>query len=512
LATNTLTVVFTDLANYTQSVAAADRVALRNLISEHERFVTPILTKHRGTVVKNLGDSFMALFPSATDALRAGLEAVEEGLKSGGLLMRVSCATGDVEEIDGDAFGDAVNLSARINSRTPAGEVWFSESTRQCMNQSEIPWEPVGSFSLKGISGDMSCHRAVTTGGCTLPPPIRQAIKAGSLVRIKPGQPPPPLHPDPTLLFEGFQIGRPELARLIDSLPVLDPARLWLGAYKLSPADRHRWERSGRGLVVARAGPLHAAIVQCQQEVIPLAASSHTIILDMDAAAEIDLVMAGMALPMVPLADVVAGYSYDLLPEGRWVNRSSRAVLRIDVTSRSVTARSLSVGVTISGKTLSPSAQVDLVHGAEIRAAGGPPIRFYRQRDMSYAGLLVADSPLRMGVARAQVAEMGREPNHPGLALPDRGGQENIRWCSGPRAARAREGGFTLDRALAGRRQAAVEVSPDGRTQIRSLHSRCPTWLYRDGAMTRVEGVDRLTLNDLIVTGTSIIAIRSPLI
>jgi hypothetical protein len=511
LATSTRTVVFTDLANYTQSVGRSDRAALRNLISEHEKFVVPILQRHHGNVVKNLGDSFMALFPSATDALRAGLEVVEEGLKTGGLLLRVSCATGDVEEIDGDAFGDAVNLSARINSRTPAGEIWFSESTRQCMNQSEIPWEAVGSFSLKGIAGDVSCYRAVTAGGCQLPPPVESAIKAGNLVRMKNGEQSPPLPPDPTLLFEGFEIGKPDLARVVDGLPVLDPARLWLSAYKLSPADRHSWEQSGRGLVIARSDAVNAAIVQCRQEVIPQSAGSNTIILDMEAAAELDLVMAGMALPSVPLADVVAGYSYDLLPEGRWVNRSSRAVLRIDVTSGGVVAQSLSAGVTISGKTLSPSAKVPLTDGAEIHAAGTPPIRFHIQSDPTYAGLLVADTPMRMGVARAQVAEMGREPSHPGLALPDRSGQDNIRWCSGPRAARAREGGFTLDRALAGRRQAAVEIAPDGRTQIRSLHSRCPTWLFRDGQMNRVDGVDSVSMHDLVVTGTSVIAIRPPL-
>jgi len=512
LATRTRTVVFTDLANYTQSVARSDRQGLRNLISEHEQYVSPIVAQHGGTVVKNLGDSFMALFPSATDSLRAALQLVEEGLKEAGMLLRVSCATGDVEEIDGDAFGDTVNLSARINSRTPAGEVWFSESTLSCMKQSEIPWEAVGSFRLKGIAGDMSCYRAVTKGGCQLPAPVEAAVKAGNLVRIVKGERPPPLPPDPTLLFQGFEAGSPDLARVIDGLPVLDPARLWLSVYKMSPADRHNWEQSGRGLVVANPDSLTAAIAQCRQEVIPQAAGSNTIILDMEAVAELDLVMAGMALPAVPLADVVAGYSYDLLPEGRWVNRSNRAVLRVDVSSQGVTAQALSAAVNISGKTLNPGTRVTLHNGSELRAAGGPVVRFHSLADSTYAGLLVADTPMRMGVARSQVAEMGREPNHPGLALPDRTGQENIRWCSGPRAARAREGGFTLDRALAGRRQAALEVSPDGRTQIRSLHTRCPTWIFRDGRMSRVDGVEAVQVHDIIVTGTSLVALRSPLV
>ena len=41
MATRTLTVVFTDLANYTASVGRSDRQELRNLIAAHEKMVAP---------------------------------------------------------------------------------------------------------------------------------------------------------------------------------------------------------------------------------------------------------------------------------------------------------------------------------------------------------------------------------------------------------------------------------------------------------------------------------------
>jgi adenylate cyclase len=69
--------VFTDLANYTKAVQRADREGLRNLIARHHEMVTPTLVRYGGKVVKNLGDSFMALFPAATDAVRAALDLVE---------------------------------------------------------------------------------------------------------------------------------------------------------------------------------------------------------------------------------------------------------------------------------------------------------------------------------------------------------------------------------------------------------------------------------------------------
>ena len=93
----------------------------------------------------------MAIFDSATSAINACLEIVESTIQLGDqqLAIRASLATGDVEEIGGDYFGEAVNLSARINSKAPAGECWFA--IPDCMNQKEIPFESVGTFDFKGI-------------------------------------------------------------------------------------------------------------------------------------------------------------------------------------------------------------------------------------------------------------------------------------------------------------------------------------------------------------------------
>ena len=148
VATRTRTVVFTDLANYTKAVQRADREGLRNLIARHHEMVTPTLVRYGGKVVKNLGDSFMALFPAATDAVRASLDLVENIPGQGQFSIRVGVATGDVEEIDGDAFGDAVNLASRIINKAPDAEVWLSAGTHICMNQSEIAWDRVGRHRL----------------------------------------------------------------------------------------------------------------------------------------------------------------------------------------------------------------------------------------------------------------------------------------------------------------------------------------------------------------------------
>jgi class 3 adenylate cyclase len=507
-ATRTRTVVFTDLANYTAKVSRADREGLRRILQEHEALVRPIVTRYGGRIVKNLGDAFLILFTAATDAVRASLDIQHQVMADRGLPLRLSLATGDIEEIDGDAFGEAVNLSARINSKAPAGEIWFSQGTWICMNAAEIPWESVGRFRFKGIPGEQDIYRAVPQHRCWLPEPVKTAVRAGTLIRLHRGQPPGSLPPDPVVLLEGFTPGSPALDAAIDRLPVLNPASLWLCTYNISMEDRNRWTESGRSLVVGTPDAIEDALDETRRAT-QRSTGSDTIVLDVGGGADLELVMGGLALPAVPLSDVVASYFYDLLPDGRWMNRSDRALLRVEATPDGATIESMSPGVQVNGRPLSPGGTHRLQDGDQIATSTGT--HTFRGSGDGYIGLILADTDMRLGVSDGQTAELGREPNHPGLALPDRRGQDNIRWCSGNRAARARSGGFTLDRALAGRRQASVQIAGD-RLQVTPLHPRCPTYIVRNttGRMERAEAPQVVDWDDLVVAGTTIVGLRAP--
>jgi len=500
-------VVFTDLANYTFNVGRADRQGLRDLIATHEKLVAPLLEKHDGRVVKNIGDSYMAIFGAATDAVRAGLELIETIPKQGGFGIRAAMATGDVEEIDGDAFGEAVNLASRVLSKTPEGEVWYSPATHLCMNHSEIAWEAVGRFTLKGIAAETPLYRAVPTDKCWLPEPVSRAAKAGRLVRIRQGDPLPTLPPRPVILLENFDPDSSALRDVVDRLPVVDPASLWLQAYSLPPSDRLSWQRAGRGLVIGTGVSVEKAISDTRRPSNSLVGSD-TIILDVNASAQMELVMAGLALPRVPMSEVVSGYSYDLLFDGRWVNRSDHAIARVHASADGVALTALSPGLMVSGRQAHTGKAVRLSGGDRIQAPSGI-VTFMSLSGRGYTGLLLSDSSSRLGITTGQQAELGREPRFPGLALPDRRGQENIRWCVGMRAARARENGFTLDRALAGRRQCAVRVNADGATLV-SLHQRCPTYIVDRQQLVKITAATPVGPGTLIVAGTSVVAVREP--
>ncbi|MEC7946148.1 MAG: adenylate/guanylate cyclase domain-containing protein, partial [Myxococcota bacterium] len=496
------------LTGYTNTVSRSDREALRELIASHEMLVAPVVERFGGRIVKNLGDSYMALFDSATDAVRACQVLVENITREGRFSIRAGVATGDVEVIDGDAFGDAVNLAARILAKCPDAEVWFAPGTFACMNQSEIAWEPVGRLALKGFAGETAVYRSVPESRSWLPEPVAEAVRSSRLVRIQRGDPLGVLPPQPIILLEGFIPGSQALHDFVDRLPVVDPAALWLVAYNIPPVDRHAWQAAGRGLVIGSPAAVDEAVHGTQRP--SHSSGSDTIILDVGASAVMDLAMAGLALPSTPMSEVVASYSYDLLADGRWVNRSERALGRVTVTAEGVGFTAMAPGVLVEGRQAVPGRPMSLSPGDVIHAPCGQ-VSFREIHDPAYAGLLLSDGLARLGVSAGQQAEIGREPNYPGLALPDRRGQANIQWCVGARAARARESGFTLDRALAGRRQAVVSPAPGG-AEVVALHARCPTFLVQDTRLERVSlnAPRPVASGGLIVAGTSVIAVREP--
>jgi class 3 adenylate cyclase len=512
LATRTCTVVFTDLANYTASVGRSDREGMHQLIAAHKSMVTPILSTRGGEIIKSLGDSFLVLFPAATDAVRAGIELVESINGADGFHIRVAMATGDIEAIAGDAFGEVVNLAHRILSRTPVGQVWLSESTLLCMNEAEVAWESVGRYTLKGIPREVGIQRAVPRDRAWLAEPVVQAIRTGRMVRYTRGSPPPRLPPQPIILLEGFAPGSPDLEDAVDALPVVDPASLWLVAYTIPARDRSVWEKSGRGVIIGTRPAIDEAIQETRRR-LAYTSGSDTIIIDTQASAIFELVLSGLALPTVPMSEVVAGYTYDLLADGRWVNSSDRAIARIDVSPGRISLTAQVGGLRVEGRQLEPGRPTVLTGGEVIQIPSGS-IRYVPLPEGAYQALLLGSSHQRMGVCDGQTAEIGREPHHPGLSLPDRRGQDNIRWCPGFRAARARESGFTMDRALAGRRQAAVRLE-DGIATLIGIHDRCPTFVLEGSVL---EGSTLVQLHaprpiqpgEVIVTGTSAVAIEDP--
>jgi class 3 adenylate cyclase len=122
------TFLFADLVGFTAlSIEHGDEQAA-DMATRFQREVRARAVRHDATVVKSLGDGAMICARDAGDALRLGIELANglDGLPP----VRVGLNTGPAVERDGDFFGSAVNLAARLSQAARGGEVLLTESTR----------------------------------------------------------------------------------------------------------------------------------------------------------------------------------------------------------------------------------------------------------------------------------------------------------------------------------------------------------------------------------------------
>jgi len=134
---------------------------------------------------KHLGDGLLATFPSATAGIAAAgalhhrVRALAERLGVE-VVVRVGLAHGDVSEEDGDVFGDAVVVAARLCAAAEAGETLATEVVLAVAGRRSIaPVPEARLLALRGIDEPVSCVRlpAGHVAVPDLPSPLRQQLE-----------------------------------------------------------------------------------------------------------------------------------------------------------------------------------------------------------------------------------------------------------------------------------------------------------------------------------------------
>lgn len=117
--------MFADLRGSTALYLRLGNTEAATVVTHSLAMLGQIIAKGGGTVVKSLGDGLMAVFDDPERAVEsaAGLHdsldrivPVPDGLpaKAPALKLKVALAWGEIVEVDGDCFGDAVNVAARV--------------------------------------------------------------------------------------------------------------------------------------------------------------------------------------------------------------------------------------------------------------------------------------------------------------------------------------------------------------------------------------------------------------
>ena len=144
-------IVFTDIVNFTQLSAKDEQHALE-LINKQREIVKPIVEKHSGKWLKEIGDGLLFTFDSSLDAVNCSVE-IQKSLKDvDDFKIRIGIHQGDVFIKDGDVFGDDVNIASRVEGFSPEGGISISDKVyKDIQGVKDIKTSFIGHRKLKGV-------------------------------------------------------------------------------------------------------------------------------------------------------------------------------------------------------------------------------------------------------------------------------------------------------------------------------------------------------------------------
>jgi serine/threonine protein kinase len=210
------TLLFSDIVAITRYFDKFGDMAGRKRIEKHNKLLFPVIQRHRGRVLKTIGDAIMAYFLLPDDGIEAAIDmqqALEQQNQAtqdedARIFIRIGLHTGPCIIEDQDVFGDAVNVASRVSSQAGGGEILISEITRAQLTRNKDNTEFAAGAILKGKSEHFNLFRIQWQGialpaGPPQPPPDWQrplpVAPAGAKTGSRPqagsafAQPPPDL-------------------------------------------------------------------------------------------------------------------------------------------------------------------------------------------------------------------------------------------------------------------------------------------------------------------------------
>jgi class 3 adenylate cyclase/YHS domain-containing protein len=161
------TILFVDLASFTPlTLCMGDQVAAE-VLSRFSATARSSATRHRGRILKQIGDAFMLMFARPVDAVEFGLAMhrfIDAEPHHSALHIGAHCGT--VLYREGDYVGATVNLAARVASAGAAGQFLITEDLRDAVgNLADVDFVSLPPRRLKGIPDPISlvevrCHSA----------------------------------------------------------------------------------------------------------------------------------------------------------------------------------------------------------------------------------------------------------------------------------------------------------------------------------------------------------------
>lgn len=174
--TENLTILFVDIADFTATTNRQSRRQNASLLKTFEALLKPQIKQFSGSIIKSIGDALLLTFHSPTDAMLCAQRMhdrlvwfAEQNPQHEAIVIRTAAHLGEVRLYRHDVFGEAVNLAARIETVTPAGEIYLSAAVYLAMNKTEVLVEPALQFRPEGFNHDIQLYKVRKLADSALP-------------------------------------------------------------------------------------------------------------------------------------------------------------------------------------------------------------------------------------------------------------------------------------------------------------------------------------------------------
>ncbi|MDP3228339.1 MAG: adenylate/guanylate cyclase domain-containing protein [Acidovorax sp.] len=152
------TVVFADISGSTSLYETLGNERATEAVTQVTQWISDSVESYGGRVVKKLGDGVLGIFGDASSAVtamtamlrqhQARLNRWPQPLR---MDIRVGVASGEVVDVDGDCYGDAVNVASRLCERAGPAEIWATETAVLLAGAAPDAWyRKLGMMEIRG--------------------------------------------------------------------------------------------------------------------------------------------------------------------------------------------------------------------------------------------------------------------------------------------------------------------------------------------------------------------------
>jgi TolB-like protein len=162
-----LAILAADVVGYARLMEVDEAGTIARLRAIRAEIADLLIAEHKGRIVKLMGDGALLVFDSVVGAVQCAID-IQRALAARNaalpaaerIVFRIGINLGDVALVDGDVYGDSVNVASRVEQLCAPGEVALSGTVHDHLHgKLAIPVEFAGEHIVKNLARPIRVYR-----------------------------------------------------------------------------------------------------------------------------------------------------------------------------------------------------------------------------------------------------------------------------------------------------------------------------------------------------------------